>query len=349
MLPQTLQHYTPQLNALGLLSEGQCAELLRHCVDYPLHHLHKIFFEYQLNSGKLDLAGYGHGYAQHDFTALLADPVFSALAMGEAVHVARQNDPFLAERLRFLDLFQTPDPEWIEYDYDGAFRHVPAVFFRTPNRYLRWPNADRLAELSDILRPVMPEARDHAHSFTTLFEHLVQRDGARGNDLQIYRVGRCTERAQGWLKFILSGVQRDTLHDLQALGFAGVDTRPIERAYSLYPDQEHPQIALSVDVHHGVVAGFDVECPYFDTTSAQPHLEASQRFSEGLVHEGLLDPELALQIQDATHYAWQDAPDHSRGVLLLNHYKFGVWGRTNGRIKAYFELIVNQRPPHLSC
>lgn len=354
-----------QLAATGLLSKPQAEALVAHAEVFPDYPRNRLFLEFQLRKphaerpsalADLQLEGYGHGYSLEQYAEFLgASPSPLPEVYASALRAALARDPFLHERGLYVEWRTAGDPDWVEYDWSGAqFLNQPAVFFNVPSRYQALSSAERVRNLeralSDAIAALASQssASEANPAEVRLFDFLeTLRAGSdpNGLPLTIYRLGLSDARAPGWVKLILSDVQEQALRTAfssHALPFADV-FGIVKRIYRQFgaPDQV-PIMAASIDAFHGVIGSVDVECPYFNgIDSIDVRRDAVRAFVAMLEEEGYVLPELGALLGSLAYREFQNGREDA--VLWLNHFKFGLAGRTMGRLKLYFELFTRTR------
>ena len=262
----------------------------------------------------------------------------------------------MSERGQYVEWRLGGDVDWLEYDYAGeSFAADPALFFVPPARFQTLADAKHLNGFETALAKAIgfetrTQRRERGeHDKPALFDLLdaLRERSVPGNGppLSAYRLGVSDNRAPGWVKLIVNGVQVDALRAALtaiSLPFEDVFT-PVEKLYKDFggPEQE-PIIGLSIDSLYGDIAGVDVECPYFNGLDIpQPRTDALQRFTSGLCERQVLTAELAERINAACYREFMDETHEAR--LFMNHFKFGIAGRTRGRLKAYFEVNTRRQ------
>ncbi|KIG14013.1 hypothetical protein DB30_07350 [Enhygromyxa salina] len=341
------------LREAGLIDEAQRANLVTHAKGFPPASRHKLFFEFELVDGALELAGYGHGFRPQALAQLLADgSSFATSKLGRDVLATLCTDPFdpTGQRSRRS---QDGEIEWFEYDVDGAtIAERPGLFFALPPHLRRLYNSGQLRELLDELAARVPSLHnrgelDDPRSFEGFLDQLGAREFAVDNPLRTYRIGLSENRAPGWLRLVIGGLRVESLDELAARALEGPYLGEVpRRTAALFTGDERSKLSGSVDVVHGRLRAIDLEGPYlFHIRDTARRIELGRRFCARLRDDGVLAPDIAEVISELlvreipVGRTAGDAPrDPAR--LLLNHFKFGVAGRHRGRVKLYFELLV---------
>lgn len=353
-----------QIAATGLLSSAQADALVAHAEVFPAYPRNRLFLEYQLRKplaerpsglADLQLEGYGHGYSLEQYAEFLGvSPSPLPAVYADALRAALERDPFLQERGMYVEWRTAGDPDWVEYDWAGTqFVNHPAVFFNVPSRYQVISTEERLKKLETALSEVVPtvateDVRVVGAKAVRLFdflESLRSRTDPNGLPLSIYRLGLSDARAPGWMKLILSDVQVEALRGTftaHALSFADVFDM-VKRIYRQFGAADQvPIMAASIDAFHGDIGSVDVECPYFNGIDAlDVRHEAVRAFAAMLEEEGFILPDLGVLLGTLAYREFQVGTEDA--VLWLNHFKFGLAGRTKGRLKLYFELFTRTR------
>lgn len=334
-----LAPFSPELLSTGLLDESELDRLRRHCRGFPATPRHRLFLEYRLAPAFV-FEGYGHGYDRWELPQLLESGTDFASAGRLALALA--DDPFAEDRDRYLDLTPDSDPQWIEYDDTGALSDDPGVYFDFPARF-RSPTAGRLEELELALGQLMPRGESALPPVWDVLGALVAGSAAAGRDAGLYRLGLCTARQPGWVRIIVSGLACDSLDVLRRDLVPGLapDAGVWVADHLAARGDDDPQIAASITVVHGGVRAIDLEFPYFHREHRTGRRrEDAAAFCEALCARGVVAPATAQAMAAGAATKLEAGAPGLRAQLMLNHCKFGVYGATLGRVKAYFELLI---------
>jgi len=324
---------TDLLERSGLFESDLATQAGKLSGQFPAAVERNIFLEFELREDPVP-AGFGLGFPAGILDHYAAtNHWFLQSPTGRAIEDAMSEDPFAADHLVHLNLFNDPDPDWIEYDVIGdRLEPSPFVFFRLPSRFRTISTSQQARALGELL-PSNPPSSE----FIGLLDALL----ANG-PVVIYRVGVSRRRGPAWWRAIVTNLSKDQVAAvLSARG--GCDFgEPLAIARGLYAgriDTPGACFALSIDVHEGRISALDVECPYlFRISDRLVRSTAARDLLHNLARIGILSAKARDWLSDRCCMEVGTESLARSLRISLHHLKYRFFGSPSLRTKAYFHL-----------